>query len=266
MAELGELQLPNCKKMFVPPANHIYWNADYSGADAMVVAADSDCDFLLNFFATSDEKLYVYLAREFLQKDITTSDKFYKQMKAFCHGTNYGMMPAKAAVTASLDMQTATQLRNWYFHKDRCKPILEWHNKIKSEVFSRGYIENIFGARFWLLDRKCPTILNQAYSLIPQSTIAILINKGIVNIFKNETDMIFTNSYNTAKQRVVNPIMPLLQIHDAAAGIAKDLGDEENEKTLDRVKGHLTIPLPYTKPLIIPCDASWSRESYGDCK
>jgi DNA polymerase I-like protein with 3'-5' exonuclease and polymerase domains len=255
-------KLPNCKEIFLPDVGTVFWNADYSGADAMVVAWDSNCEFLINFFSTSKEKLYIYVVREYLQQEITAEHPFYKKAKQFIHLTNYGGMEAKAAASSGLDIITARNLRNWYFGK--CPEILDWHKRIASEVASKGYIENIFGARFYLLDKNCPTLLNQAYALIPQSTIAILINKGIVNIFRNETDLVFGKAANTNGTR--NSIIPLMQIHDAASGIFVDRSDKENDQTLGRIIKHLEIALPYKKPLIIPADGSWSRNSYGECK
>ena len=41
---------PNCKEIFIPDEDYIFWNADYSGADAMVVAWDSECKWLIDFF------------------------------------------------------------------------------------------------------------------------------------------------------------------------------------------------------------------------
>lgn len=241
----GITKLPNIKSLFLPDEGYTFFNIDYSGADAMVVAYDSECDFLINFFATSDEKLYIYLAREFLQKDITTSDPFYKKMKQWCHLSNYGGMPEKAAMSSGLELSVARDLREWYFHKDRCYPILEWHKRIASDVHTKGYIENIFGARFWLLDKNCPTLLNQAYALIPQSTIGILANKGIVNIEKasNGTD-----------------IQTLLQVHDAAAGQFLTSATYATEL----IKKCMNIELPYKKPLIIPAEIELSTISYGD--
>lgn len=236
-------KLPNCKELFLPDEGKTFFNIDYSGADAMVVAWDSDCAWLQNFFRTSSEKLYIYIAREYLQRDIDTSDPFYKKAKQFVHLTNYGGMEEKAAASSGLPIRVAKELRQWYFRK--CPEIPDWHKRIAGEVSSRGYIENIFGARFWLLDRHCPTLLNQAYALIPQSTIAILVNKGLVNIRK----------YEKGKVQV------LLQIHDAVAGqyLTTDKGAPE------RIKKHMTIALPYKTPLIIPADIETSELSYGDC-
>ncbi len=238
----GSSKLPNCKELFLPDDGYTFFNIDYSGADAMVVAWDSDCTWLQNFFNTSDEKLYIYIAREYLQREVDTNDPFYKRIKQFVHLTNYGGMEEKAAASSGLSVQIAKELKQWYFGK--CPEIPDWHRRIASEVKSKGYIRNIFGAKFWLLDSKCPTLLNQAYALIPQSTIAILVNKGMVAIHEKEPD-----------------IDVLMQIHDAVAGqfLTTDITAPK------RIEEHMRIVLPYKKPLIIPADISTSVVSYGHC-
>lgn len=234
--------LPNCKELFLPDPGYTFFNIDYSGADAMVVAADADCAWLLNFFKTSTEKLYVYVASHFYQRQISTKDKEYKVFKQYIHGTHYGMMEEKAASNAGISLKDAKTIREWYFKL--CPEIPEWHKRIKNEVYTRGYIENIFGARFWLLDRNSPTLLNQAYALIPQSTIAILVNKGLVAVDKHEAN-----------------VDVLMQIHDAIAGqfISTDL------TAPNRIQQHMEIALPYKEPLIIPADITTSTISYGHC-
>jgi DNA polymerase I-like protein with 3'-5' exonuclease and polymerase domains len=250
----GIVKLPNCKALFLPDEGHTFFNIDYSGADAMVVAWDSDCAWLKNFFNTCDEKLYIYIAREYLQREVNSDDPFYKKIKQFVHLTNYGGMEEKAAASSGLPIPVARELRKWYFSK--CPEIPDWHERIKSDVYSKGYIENIFGARFWLLDRNCPTLLNQAYALIPQSTIAILVNKGLVNIHKNERGIV------DARGVRIRNVQPLMQIHDAVAGqfLTTDV------QAPRRIKEHMTITIPYNDPLVIPADLETSVISYGDCK
>jgi DNA polymerase I-like protein with 3'-5' exonuclease and polymerase domains len=239
----GITSLPNCKDFFIPDIGYKFFNVDYSGADAMVVAWDSDCKWLQNFFLTSNEKLYIYIASHFLGEQIDQSSKWYKIFKMWCHGTNYGMMEEKAAQQARIDSKLSKQLRQWYFKL--CPEIPDWHKRISSDVKNKGYIENIFGARGWFLNKDCPTLLNQAIAWIPQSTIAILVNKGWVNIYKNEKN-----------------IHILMQVHDALAG--QFLITDKTAET--RIIKHMSIELPYKKPLTIPVDISTSLLSYGDCK
>ena len=238
----GITKLPNCKSIFIPDEGYTFFNADYSGADAMVVAADSNCEYLLNFFATSSEKLYIHLAREYLQKEVTSSDPFYKKMKQFVHLTNYGGMEAKAAASSGLDISVAKGLRLWYFKL--CPEIPAWHKRIADEVRTRGYIENVFGARGYFINKDCPTLLNQAYSYIPQSTIAVLVNKGLVNIDKKEKD-----------------IQVMLQVHDALAGQFPT----SDTTAPARIVQHMSIELPYPCKMVIPADITTSVVSYGEC-
>jgi len=241
----GITKLPNCKDFFIPDDDYIFFNADYSGADAMIVAWDSDCQWLQHFFKTSDKKLYIYIAENYFQREVTTDDPWYKKFKQFVHLTNYGGMEEKAAASSGMPRKDAKSIRQWYFKE--CPEIPDWHKRIASDVRIKGYVENVFGARGWFLNKDCPTILNQAYAWIPQSTIAILVNKGLVNIWEKEKS---------------EDLAVLLQVHDALAGQSR-LGIAETEK---KVVEHMTIELPYRTPLVIPVDFSYSEKSYGGCK
>ena len=243
----GISKLPNCKDFFIPDEGYYFWNVDYSGADAMIVAWDSDCKWLQNFFLTSKQKLYIYIAEQYFQREVTTDDPWYKKFKQFVHLTNYGGMEEKAAMSSGMPRKDAKSIRQWYFKTN--PEIPEWHKRIASDIKSKGYIENIFGARGWFLNKDSPTILNQAYAWIPQSSIGILVNKGLVNISKQE------------KQ---SEIAVLMQVHDALAGQGlKSLGIDVIK---EKIVKHMTIELPYRKPLVIPVDFSYSEKSYGGCK
>ena len=242
-------KLPNCKKIFIPDPGYTFFDIDYSGADAMVVAADSGCEWLLNFFATTEQKLYCFIGEYVLQREMTPKDPMYKKFKQFIHLTNYGGAKKKAAVSAQLPLNLADAGQKYYFKL--CPEIPEWHKRIKSEIFTRGYIENVFGARGYQLDKNNPTILNQAYAWIPQSTIGILVNKGIVNISKGA--LMGKNN---------ETIQTLLQTHDSASGQfpTKDLDAPR------RIKEYMAIPLDYPNPITIPAGLKTSVVSYGDCE
>ncbi len=82
----GNILLPNIKRIFLPDEGKEIMDADLSGADAMVVAADSQCKWLLDFFNNPKGKLYAYIASEHLQREITADSPEYKSYKAVCHG------------------------------------------------------------------------------------------------------------------------------------------------------------------------------------
>lgn len=82
----GNLLLPNVKKMFVPYPGMEMMDCDLSGADAMAVAWDSECLWLIDFFQKGVGKLYAYIASEHLQREITSKSPEYKVYKGICHG------------------------------------------------------------------------------------------------------------------------------------------------------------------------------------
>ena len=269
----GVTELPNCKELFIPDDGYTFFDVDYSGADAMVVGWDSECEWLMDFFTNQDEKLYIFLGQQYLQRPMTTSDPLYKKFKAFCHGSNYGMGVDKAARTAGMSLLEAKKLQKFYF--DLCPEIPKWHKRIKDEVYKRGYVENIFGARGYFLNRNDHTLLNKAYAYIPQSTIGIMVNKGLVSIEKEaamltETrrmlnkgglDMQKHTNLSLVTDDTVAPIEVLMQVHDSLAGQIKTTDVTAPE----RIIKHMSIELPYKTPLVIPVDIATSVRSYGDC-
>lgn len=83
----GNILLPNIKKIFIPDPGNEICDADLSGADIMVVAADSGCKWLLDFFSKpQDKKVYAYIASEFFQRDISDKSSEYKMYKSIFHG------------------------------------------------------------------------------------------------------------------------------------------------------------------------------------
>ena len=271
----GTTELPNCKELFIPDEGYTFFDVDYSGADAMVVAWDSDCKWLQNFFTTQTKKLYIYIGEEYLQRELTVTDPLYKKFKQFIHLTNYGGGYEKAGRAAGMTSLEAKDLQKFYFKL--CPEIPKWHKRIKDEVYGRGYIENIFGARGYFLNKSDHTLLNKAYAWIPQSTIGIMVNKGLVNI-ENERNFL-GNTYNSSRQAealkvlhleetfncfgkgTIAPIEVLMQVHDSLAGQF-----QTNDLTAsERIVKHMSIELPYPTPLVIPAEISTSVKSYGDC-
>lgn len=252
----GIVELPNCKQLFIPDEGYTFFDVDFSGADAMVVAWDSQCEWLMNFFTTQTQKLYCYLGEQYLQEEVTTAHPMYGKLKRFCHLTNYGGKAEKAGRSCGMQKQDAKKLQNFYFKL--CPEIPAWHKRLENEVKTKGYVENIFGARGWFLNRNDHTLMNKVYAWIPQSTIGILVNKGLVSIEKENKGLV----YKQIGLEREYPIEVLMQVHDSLAGQFKtsDLTAPE------RILKHMTIELPYKRPLIIPSDIKTSLKSYGDCE
>ena len=82
----GSLQLPNCKDIFIPDAEDLYFfDADYSAIDLHFVVWESGCEFLKEIIRNGGD-VYSFLASEYYQREITKSDEERQTFKAVCHG------------------------------------------------------------------------------------------------------------------------------------------------------------------------------------
>lgn len=238
----GSILLPNVKKIYLPDEGMELADADYSGADAMIVAWESECKWLIDFFLNRSEKLYAYIASEHLQREITSASPEYKPYKAVCHGSNYGLGVDKLASMLGISRDYAQQLQDFYFNL--CPEIRLWQERIRNEINTRGYISNIFGRRGWFLNKNDATLYNKAYAFIPQSSIADLVTEAMDNIMDNYSH-----------------IQVLLQVHDSLVFQYPIVRAAECRK---QILDGMVIELPYPTPLRIPADMKVSTKSYGD--
>ena len=241
----GTLKLPNCKEIFIPSSsNWIFFDADYSAIDLHFVIWESDCKFLKDIIRAGKD-VYSVLASHYYQREIFKKDEERQIFKAVCHGTNYlGKAPTLAA-KAGLAIPSVQRVQNWYFSV--APEIKEWHKKIEWTARTQNYVENIFGARFWVLDFNDPMWLNKIVAAIPQSSAAILVNKALTRLERAEKG---------------KNIQVLLQVHDSLAGQFR----KEDTTAIQRIKSYMELTIPYKDPLIIPADIKTSPISYGNCK
>lgn len=251
-AEASTAALPNVRKNFIPDPDHIFFDIDLDSADLRIVAAEADC-VAIRSWLDEGKKPYVEVAKEYYRDpSITKAHPAYKFFKAFCHATHYlgepeGMADAvntnaRSAGLPSFTVAEIEKLQNWYF--SLCPEIKLWQDRIKEEVVSRRYVENVFGYRFHFPDRIDKTVFNEAVALIPQSTVGNVINRGYKNLHDNHPE-----------------IQVLLQVHDSLAGqFHKSLSNG-----LEIIQSACSIVLPYPKPFTIPVGVASSEISWGHC-
>jgi len=161
---------------------------------------------------------------------------------AVSSNSNYGMGINRLAQMSGLPVDRAKQLQDYYFFL--CPEVKAWQANIVKAISNRGYITNIFGRRGWYLNKNDLMLTNKALSFIPQSTIADLVNRAMVGLSKNYSD-----------------VEILLQVHDSL------VVQYPKEKALyyrPIVKAAMEIKIPYDPILIIPSDIQTSVLSYGD--
>lgn len=249
----GTLSMPNVRKLFLPDPEHEFFDIDLDSADLRIVVAEANVPEM-RFWLDSGLKPYVEVAKEYYKDaSIDKTHPSYKFFKAFCHATHYLGTPsgmadrinqhARMYGLPSMSVGDIAKLQEWYFGK--FPEISLWHDKVKTQVAEKKYVENVFGYRIYFFDRIEGNIFNEAVALIPQSTVACLINRGYRNLYENHRE-----------------IQVLLQVHDSLGGqYHRDIRDS----ALDTITKACSIQLPYPNPITIPVGIKSSTESWGGC-
>jgi DNA polymerase I-like protein with 3'-5' exonuclease and polymerase domains len=166
-----------------------------------------------------------------------------QEAKMWVHGTNYGGSPRTMAVNCGITVNRAEQMQLRWFEAH--PGIKGWHTRVQSQLQARRFVENKYGYRRFYFDR-VEGLLSEALAWIPQSTVAITINKIWLKIF------------NEIKEAQV-----LLQVHDSLAGQVPTGRATEVIRHIQSAAQ--TVVIPYEDPLVIPFQIKTSTKSWGDC-
>jgi len=234
--------LPNSKELFLPSKGCTFFDIDLDSADLRIVTAESGAKDLAQMFREG-QKPYIMLMREFYHDPTKNKNSAeYGIFKALCHGSNYKGSAAGLAARVGLLVKDVDRIQKWYFGRN--PEIARWHTELEKQVRKRQWIENSFGYRRYFFDLREKTLMQVATAWIPQSSVAILINTGMVRIDREEPN-----------------VQVLLQTHDSLAGEFPTAIPEMKQRIIDLCSN----PVPYDTPFIIPVDIQTSEKNWGDC-
>lgn len=250
---------PNVKRLFIPDEGYLIADFDLDRADLQVVVWEAGEDGLKQLLREGVD-LHLANAQVLFNLPYTIDDlrdpdilsrikKTYKRhrdfAKAFVHGTNYGGSARTMAAATQTTVLEAEAAQNAWF--TTYPGIHDWHRRTEYLLQTERQVVNKFGFRRYYFDR-IEGILPEALAWIPQSTVAIVIDKGIINVDENLTHL---------------DCQPLLQVHDS--GVFQF--PASNPSTcLNEIRKQMEIVIPYDDPLTIPVGAKVSDKSWGDCK
>jgi DNA polymerase I-like protein with 3'-5' exonuclease and polymerase domains len=256
------IKLPNVRKLFIPDPGKEFFDMDLDRADLQVVTWEADDTNMKQALRMGLDLHCVNACDIFNIKGIPYDElnekhPNYKEhrgrigeanrgkAKAGVHATNYGVGDGKLAQSLGISISEAGVFRGRWFGVH--PGIRRWHLRTETNATRYGFIENKFGARLYLFGRfNLPEFLGW----LPQSTVAGVINRALVNIDK-------------AHELGDCPAELLGQVHDSLFGqypIATKVS------TLKTLRDLSEIIIPYDDPLIIPVGFKTSIESWGDCK
>lgn len=240
----SDMPLPNVRKLYLPDPGMEFFDIDLSAADLRIVVWESDCREMKQMLRAGLDP-YTEIAKEFYHDStINKKDPRRQTFKSVAHGTNYLGTAKGLATRLGLSIHELEKTQKWYFGK--FPEIKKWQDHLIAQVTTRRFVSNVFGYKFFFMDRIEGTVFNQAVAWIPQSTVARVINSGYMNLHKNHPE-----------------IEVLLQVHDSLGGQYPIDGAERHKQT---VLDACAIELPYADPLVIPVGIATSRNSWGECK
>ncbi len=233
--------LPNSKKLFIPDSGMTYFDIDLTAADAHIVAWESDCKELQEFMLAGLD-LYLVVATEYYRNNNLTKDSEERQtFKGVIHATNYAGSAEGVAERVGLLKHEVDRIQKYYF--GRFPEVKETLKRLEQEIRRTKRITNVFGFQRWFFNLNIPKLIQVAAAWKPQSTVATIINKGMVVI-----------------DRTLPDVQVLMQTHDSLSGQFPTNKPELKEEILKAC----SIELPYARPLIIPVNIGTSEISWGD--
>lgn len=238
--------LPNVRKLFIPDPGYVLFDADLAGADAQVVAAESQDHDLLKAF-TEGLDVHSKNAADLWGSGFTSlADGPRKRKRQECkqavHGTNYGAHPKTLSTILGWSVREAQVFQERWF--DLHPGIRQWHKRVEADLRNTRTASNKFGYRIIYFDR-IDTLLPQALAWIPQSTVALCAFAGALRL-----------------EKLCPEVEILIQVHDSVVfQVPKQYGGD-----VARYKEALTVPIPYSPPLTIQWGLARSEKSWGECE
>lgn len=256
------ISLPNIRKLFIPDPGYTYFDMDLDRADLQVVvweADDSDLKKALHLGIDMHcmNACDVFGIKGIPYDELTESHPNYSshrakigetnrgKTKAGVHATNYGVGDRKLAQTLGISVHEAGAFRAKWFGAH--PGVRKWHTRTEQAVSQSGYLENKFGARLYNFGR---FDLPEFLGWLPQSTVAGVINRALVNI-------------DAAAERGETSVQLQIQVHDSLAG---QFLSSRKEQEIMKLRELSRVVVPYDDPLIIPVGFKTSEKSWGDCK
>ena len=256
------VKLPNIRELFIPDAGKTFFDIDLDRADMQIVGRESNDENLilaleqgidLHCFSATEVFGIKGIPFEELREDhpnyLEHRAKIGKQNRDKCknggHACDYGVGDSKLAQTLGITNREAAVFKAKWF--GLFPGIRKWHVRTEQEVMGRGFTENPFGARLYCFGRfNLPEFLGWK----PQSTVAGVINRALVNI-------------DQAEQRGETKIELLLQVHDSLAG---QFPTDRKDVEIENLKKLARVIVPYERQLIIPVGVKTSTASWGQVK
>ena len=215
--------------LFLADPDYIIFDVDLDRADLQVVIWEAD-DIEMKQMMREGVNIH--------KENAKIVGLNYKESKMWVHATDYGAAPRTLAAKLSKTVHEMEQAQARWFSAHPGIP--DWQKRVKGNL---PRAENKFGYRIDYFDRP-DSILPKALAWIPQSTVANVINIGLLRV-----------------DAQIPEVQLLMQVHDS---LVFQIHKDQVDSILPKVMDLLRVEIPYSDPLIIPVSAKQSSVSWGD--
>lgn len=241
------IKLPNVRKLFKPNKGYLLCDVDLSGADAQVVAWESNDHDLKQAFRNrvdvhNKNGFDVFGPSYDPERKSPRKGTVRDELKAAVHGTNY----CGGIRTISKDLGwTGEQVNDFQKKWFTLHPgIKEWHRRVERDLQVKRMVSNRFGYRIIYFDRP-DNLLPKGLAWVPQSTISGVCARAAVKL-----------------SRELPWVEILLQVHDSL--VFQLPISRANQREFASIRNSLEVEIPYEDPLTIPWGLALSERSWGD--
>ena len=181
------------RSMFIPDEGCIFVYRDFSQAEARVVAALANDEYLLELFADPKRDVHKETAAAIYGirvEDVTPEQRY--TAKRVRHAVNYGMDADRFVQVVNedaedtgirIDYATARKVINGFFMLHPNHKTIYWAG-IERELRATRTLNTAFGRKRTFFGRMDDKLIREAYSYPPQSAIGDLCCKALVGIYK----------------------------------------------------------------------------------
>jgi DNA polymerase-1 len=237
-------KLPNLRDLITPDTAYSIIDMDLNRADVQIVAREANCKRLLELLEAErhDPTLDLHTANagELFGAD-KAKQKHYRDLgKKVAHAANYLVSPPTLSQQTGIPKADCARfIDRWYSLNPE---IPQWHARVETQIGKTREVRNPFGFRRFFFGRLADC-LPEAVAWVPQSTVGLVINHALLNIYRNLPE-----------------VKLLLQVHDS---LVMQVQTTELERLLPLIQAQSSIPVPYDPPLIIPVGFKVSDDTWG---
>jgi DNA polymerase-1 len=183
-------QPPAFKKFLCADDGSLLCEVDLARAEAHVVAYLCQDHNMMEAFESKVD-VHTFNASKIFHVEMEDVTKTQRNLgKRVVHASNYGMGPQTFSDNLAKD--------DWFVPPKECKELLNayasrfpglkrWHKEIDDTLYRTRTLYNLFGRPKRFLGRLDAATTRSAYSYIPQSTVAELLNRGMIKLYDNPT-------------------------------------------------------------------------------